>query len=43
MFRDQGAILRGFIKKKIYKYNMYVGAICTCPFVSIWILIWKHV
>jgi len=31
MFRYQGAILRGFIKKKDYKYNMYLGASRTCP------------
>jgi len=31
MFRHQCAILRGFIKKEDYKYNMYLGASHTCP------------
>jgi hypothetical protein len=31
MFRHQGAILRGFIKKKDYKCNMYLGASRTRP------------
>jgi len=31
MFRHQGAILRGFIKKKNHKSNMYLGASRTCP------------
>ena len=31
MFRHQGAILRGFVKKKDYKYNMYIDASRTCP------------
>ena len=32
MFQHQGAILRGFIKKKDYKYNMYLGASGTWHF-----------
>jgi len=32
MFWRQGAILRGFIKKKDYKYNIYLGTSRTCPF-----------
>jgi hypothetical protein len=31
MFRHQGVILRGFIKKKECKSNMYLGASRTCP------------
>jgi hypothetical protein len=30
MFRHQGAILRGFIEKKDYKYNMYLCASRNC-------------
>ena len=32
MFQHQCAILRGFIKKKDYKYNLYLGASRTCHF-----------
>jgi hypothetical protein len=31
MLRHQGAILRGFIKKKDRNSNMYLGASGTCP------------
>jgi len=31
MLWHQGAILRGFIKKKDHKCNMYSGASRTCP------------
>ena len=32
MLQHQGAILRGVIKKKYYKYNMYLSARRTWPF-----------
>jgi len=31
MFRHQGAVVRGFIKKKEFRYNMYLGTSRTCP------------
>jgi len=31
MFRQQGAILRGFIKNQNNKYKMHSGASRTCP------------
>jgi hypothetical protein len=31
MLRHQGAILRGFIKKKNHKSNTYLGASGNCP------------
>ena len=31
MFRHQCAILRGFIKNKDYKYNMYLRGSRNCP------------
>jgi hypothetical protein len=31
MFRHQGAIHKGFTKKKDHKYSMYLGASRACP------------